>query len=134
VSDSDSDDGLSDLTPVKSSEPSMGGRERTSAAVSETPEKEQPTRRRRPDTGGGSRAVGQHAAKKLEIGWLGVVFGDAAEKPGNIAAVAMLLAFLMIAILYFAPDSPNIPKREMVTLWGSIITGALGFLFGRSSR
>jgi hypothetical protein len=75
-----------------------------------------------------------HATKKLEMGLMGVVFGDATEKPGNIAAVAILLAFIGLMIILFAlPDSATTPKREVVTLFGSIITGALGFLFGRKT-
>ena len=72
----------------------------------------------------------QQASKKLEIGWMGLLFGDASEKPGNIAGLAVLLAFVMLVIvLWVAPDSPTTPKREAVTLLGGIITGALGFLF-----
>jgi hypothetical protein len=76
----------------------------------------------------------QQQAKKLEIGWMGLIFGDAAEKPGNIAAAAILLSFLMFVVLVFAPDSSGLPKSQVMTLIGSIITGALGFLFGRHSH
>jgi hypothetical protein len=76
----------------------------------------------------------QQAAKKLEIGWMGLLFGDATEKPGNIAALAILLAFVGILIAaIFVPDVANSPKRDLITLFGGIITGAMGFLFGRSS-
>jgi hypothetical protein len=77
----------------------------------------------------------QQASKKLEIGWVGLIFGDVTEKPGNIAAAAIFFAFLLLAILLFVvPDSATSPKNEALTLFGSIITGALGFLFGRGRR
>lgn len=73
-------------------------------------------------------------AKKLEIGLIGLIFGDAAEKPGNIAAAAIVLSFIMFIVLVYAPDSSAFPKSQAMTLLGSVITGALGFLFGRSSH
>jgi hypothetical protein len=76
----------------------------------------------------------QQASKKLEIGWVGLIFGDATEKPGNIAATAIICAFILILVLLFAPVSEGTPKQEALTLLGSIITGALGFLFGRGTR
>ena len=74
----------------------------------------------------------QQANKKLEIGWMGRIFGDAAEKPGNIAGAAMLLGFIgLIAIAVWMPDSNS--KASLLTLFGSIITGSVGFVFGRST-
>jgi uncharacterized membrane protein (Fun14 family) len=70
----------------------------------------------------------------LEIGLVGLIFGDATEKPGNIAAMAIGCAFLLMLALFLIPDSAATPKREALTLLGSIITGALGFLFGRGRR
>ena len=74
----------------------------------------------------------QTTNKKLEIGWMGIVFGDAAEKPGNIAGAAMLLGFAgIIAIAIWMPDGTS--KASLLTLFGSIITGSVGFVFGRST-
>jgi hypothetical protein len=68
------------------------------------------------------------------MGWMGMIFGDATEKPGNVAAIAIVLAFVGLMIVLFAvPDSATTPKGQVVTLLGSIITGALGFLFGRKT-
>ena len=76
----------------------------------------------------------QQATKKLEIGWMGIIFGDASEKPGNIAALAILLAFVgILVVAVWVPDVNNTPKRELITLFGGIITGSIGFLFGRST-
>ncbi|SRR5579871_6545546 len=71
--------------------------------------------------------------KAMEMGWIGRFFGGAAEKPGNIAGAALFLSFAFLAaILFWGPNSPDFPKHEAVTLFGGIITGALGFLFGRT--
>ena len=76
----------------------------------------------------------QNESKKLEIGWMGIIFGDASEKPGNIAALAIVLAFALLVVLFFVPDTTSGPKAQAMTLLGSVITGALGFLFGRRTQ
>jgi len=74
----------------------------------------------------------QTQSKKLEIGWMGLIFGDVANKPGNVAAVAIVLAFILLAVaLFIGPN--DAPRGQAITLFGSIITGALGYLFGRSA-
>jgi hypothetical protein len=74
----------------------------------------------------------QQASKKLEIGCMGIMFGDAGEKPGNIAAAAMLLGFVgIIVVAIWVPDGSS--KSSLLTLFGSIITGSVGFVFGRST-
>lgn len=71
--------------------------------------------------------------KLMQVGILGLLFGDLKDKPGNIAGLAILISFAMlVAVLFISPDNPNIPRSEIVTLFGGIITLALGFLFGRS--
>lgn len=76
----------------------------------------------------------QQASKKLEIGWMGIIFGDATEKPGNIAAAAIIMAFIgIVVIAVWMPDSATSPKGELLTLFGTVITGAIGFVFGRST-
>ena len=78
------------------------------------------------------KAQVQQASKKLEIGWIGLLFGDATEKPGNVAGAALFLCIVaLVVVLIWAPESSTFPKRETVTLFGTMATGALGFLFGR---
>ena len=73
--------------------------------------------------------------RKLEMGWAGQLFGWATEKPGNIAGISIVSSLIMIAILaIFPPSDPRVPLSELFTLFGGIITLALGFLFGRSDR
>ena len=73
------------------------------------------------------------AAQKVEVGWLGKLFGRGAEKPGNIAGAAIGLGFLGIMILVFwAPSNERIPVEELIGSFATIITVALGFLIGKS--
>ena len=81
-------------------------------------------------------AIHAHASKDkaMDMGLLGKIFGSTTEKPGNIAGAAILLSFVFLAaVLFYGPNSPDFPKHVAVTLFGGIITGALGFLFGRTS-
>jgi hypothetical protein len=69
-----------------------------------------------------------------ELGLLGYIFGCKEHAPFYIAAMAIVLAFVMIAcVLFFAPQNAEFPRSEAVTLFGAIITGALGYIFGRSN-
>lgn len=76
----------------------------------------------------------EHAGKELEMGRVGGWLGSATEKPGNIAGIAIILSFLMLLIVFLVPVNPNIPRESLFTLFGGIITLALGYLFGRSDR
>jgi len=62
---------------------------------------------------------------------MGRIFGDASEKPGNIAGVAIVLALILLLVIMFEIPANDSAKPQVLTLLGSIITGALGFLFGR---
>jgi hypothetical protein len=76
----------------------------------------------------------QQTSKQMEIGVMGRLFGDAVNKPGNIAGFAIILAFSGILVAAFAPVSADFPRRELLTSCISIITGALGFVFGNIAR
>jgi hypothetical protein len=73
-------------------------------------------------------------SRLVEMGWIGRAFGSPADKPGNIAACVIIVTFLFLAgVLIFAPDSQDVPKREIVTSCFALISGALGFVFGRNT-
>ena len=65
------------------------------------------------------------------MGWVGRAVGSSGEKPGNIAAIAIVGSLIMIGLVYFF--GPEGPKGELMTLFGGVITLALGYLFGRST-
>jgi hypothetical protein len=72
--------------------------------------------------------------KKLEMGWLGLIFGSTAQAPANVAALAVLVSFLLFAVaLFWVPDSASISKKDALTFVAGFITLALGFLFGRTT-
>ena len=71
--------------------------------------------------------------KKTDQGLFGVL-GDSQHKPGNIACLAIVLAFVLIFSLLFAPIDPSIDKADLFALAGTVVTGALGFVFGRASQ
>lgn len=61
-------------------------------------------------------------------------FGLGSEKPGNIAALVIIVSFLMFAyVLVYVPDTQTLSKKDTLGIIGAFITGALGFLYGRSS-
>ena len=63
---------------------------------------------------------------------MGYLFGIAPEKPGNIAGFAIIASIMMIAVLAFwAPRGDVVPLRELYTLFGVVITIALGYVFGK---
>jgi len=73
-------------------------------------------------------------SRQTEMGLIGRVFGNATEKPGNIAGFAIAISALMILVLAFAPINPKVPVEQLLTMFGGIITLALGYLFGKSSQ
>lgn len=68
----------------------------------------------------------------LESGFLGKFFGAATNAPTNIAGlIALLLTLTCIMSLFFPA---NIPALEFLKLVLPVITGVLGYLFGKSTR
>ena len=78
------------------------------------------------------------AVQKNERGWVGVVMGTKAEKAGNIASVVILFSFIIIAFGFFKVDMKNTGEYDsflkLVGVFSSIVSGALGYLFGASQK
>lgn len=69
------------------------------------------------------------------MGWFGRAFGNLEEKPGNIAGFAVIASFLMFVLVILGGAVwPTLPRGELYATFASIITLALGYLFGRSGR
>ena len=71
--------------------------------------------------------------RKLDLGWLGRVFGGKDEKAGNVAIAAILMAFVMVISMTIidACVKAEIPYSQVVVTGGiSIITAALGYVCG----
>ena len=68
----------------------------------------------------------------LEAGWVGKCFGSKSIAPINIAGIfVMFLVISGIAVLFF--DS-SIQASEYWKIIGPLLTLALGYLFGKSSK
>jgi hypothetical protein len=66
-----------------------------------------------------------------ELGWMGKIFGSRQNAPGNIAGVCVLISMIaLIVLLGYGGDGPKISQG--ITLFGGVVTLALGYLFGRS--
>ena len=76
--------------------------------------------------------------RALEMGWIGALFGDVHHKPGNIAGFVIVMSMLFLGALfvvsYIWPNTNNVPVGELMTLFGGIVTLALGYLFGKSGK
>lgn len=70
---------------------------------------------------------------KLDLGWIGRVFGGKDEKAGNVAVAAICMAFAMVIVMIIidACVDAEIPYSQVVVTGGiSIITAALGYVCG----
>jgi hypothetical protein len=68
--------------------------------------------------------------RRREQGVMGVLFGSSTNQPGNVAGFAIIIACVMVGVLLYAPASADVPRRELLTLFASIVPGALGYYFG----
>jgi len=83
-----------------------------------------------------SKVIDQQAMqyqRKLEAGVIGWFFGDVQNKPGNIAGFSVFFSFIALVIVYLSTAEDS-PKGELYTLFGGIITLALGYLFGSHKK
>ena len=75
--------------------------------------------------------------RRLDLGWIGRVFGGKEEKAGNVAVAAIFLAFVMVITMTIIDASvadAKIPYSQVVVTGGiSIITAALGYVCGVDS-
>jgi hypothetical protein len=73
----------------------------------------------------------------LESGALGKFFGSGSTAPNNIAGFAVVIGFLLAGLItgvFLCIDPKNQSTFEIWKYTGPIITGALGFIFGRGSK
>ncbi len=82
-----------------------------------------------------------HEAEKFrrEIGWLGRLLGARGEKSGNIAGILVVVGLLLLACVYFFPNSAAtapgaFTSKDFASGLISLITLALGYLFGKNSK
>lgn len=63
------------------------------------------------------------------LGRLGSIFGSQQNAPTNIAALVALISMLILIFMAFSSGS-QLKSTEII----SVLSSALGFLFGRSSK
>jgi hypothetical protein len=74
---------------------------------------------------------------KLKMGWLGRLLGDEDHAPISFAVIVIIVCTVILVPLSLmvvagtSHDSPTLDK--IITLTGSIMTGAMGYVFGRIS-
>jgi len=73
----------------------------------------------------------QEREMTLEAGVLGRFFGSAARAPTSIAGIIALLLTVACIVSLFVPT--NISSPELWKLVLPVITGVLGYLFGKST-
>lgn len=64
-----------------------------------------------------------------ELGLLGKVFGSRENAPYNIAAVAIVTALGLLGFMLIKQPQ----NTAGITLLGAIVTGGLGYIFGKST-
>lgn len=76
-----------------------------------------------------------------EKGWIGHVFGARSEKSGNIAGLVVFFGLIFTGGIFFiqywrtsSEVSMPFSSKEYASSLVSLITLALGYLFGRNSR
>jgi hypothetical protein len=77
--------------------------------------------------------------KKMEMGKLGMLWGDTSSIPNNIAALIALLAFLvgMIYTIYavsIPADKLSITIKDFWAVMIPLITLTIGYLFGNKGK
>ena len=78
----------------------------------------------------------EHASrsKAMDMGIVGRLFGSINHIPGNVAGIAVVASFVLVAVvLFWFPDSQSQTKKDALAIVASFISLSLGFLFGRSS-
>lgn len=74
----------------------------------------------------------QYRTQQAELGVIGKFIGCNAEKPGNISFIAIIICFIIIFTAAFCSAISDFEK--ILSSLGSVITLALGYLFGSSGK
>lgn len=73
--------------------------------------------------------------QRLNAGFLGKLFGVGDSAPANIAGLAVILSLLLGAVMTYATLGSQ--KESPYEIWKyltPIVTGGLGYLFGKESK
>lgn len=70
---------------------------------------------------------------RAKLGWVGAVWGSKSEKPGNIAAIALIILLSFVGALIFNYRQWTLFSETLAILM-STVTLILGYLFGSGVR
>lgn len=68
--------------------------------------------------------------KKIDLGVLGRFFGANQHLPVYVAALVVMMGMAFIPLVIFALDVEFDDRMKVIALLGSLVSGALGFIFG----
>ena len=73
---------------------------------------------------------------KNERGALGHLWGARSEKSGNIAGILVVFCLATIVFVFYSDQNSSLSMtpKDILSAFSSLITLALGYLFGRNSR
>jgi len=72
--------------------------------------------------------------QKSKLGWVGAIWGSKAEKPGNIAAIVLIVLLIFVGATLWNFSNLGSEFSDVLALLMSTITLILGYLFGSSSK
>jgi hypothetical protein len=70
---------------------------------------------------------------RLERGIMGWLFGSRDHVPNNVAGVVVVGGFIAVCVILYRPGD-FASKKDSLAAISSLVTLALGFLFGRASK
>lgn len=70
---------------------------------------------------------------KSKLGWVGAIWGSKSEKPGNVAAIVLIILLIFIGIILLKHTALGDLFSDTLALMMSTVTLILGYLFGSSS-
>lgn len=75
----------------------------------------------------------QHNMQKAKLGIVGMLWGSKSEKPGNIAAIVLIVLLFFVGVLLFTRKEWDL-FSDTLGMMMSTITLILGYLFGSSTN
>lgn len=69
--------------------------------------------------------------RRVELGWVGRVFGSDIHAASNITGVVVLGCLVVVVGLLLLPLRNDVPRSDVITALIGVIVAALGYLWGR---
>jgi len=76
----------------------------------------------------------EESMHKSKLGWVGAIWGSKSEKPGNVAAIVLIVLLFFIGAIIFNHEALGDLFSDTLALMMSTVTLILGYLFGSSSN